>query len=79
MDRRLWLVAGLLASVAITAVLWAVGIPGFFLFLALPFLFFPMSRGKRRTDPVAQQACPACGTPRGVGHRFCPACGHAYG
>jgi hypothetical protein len=73
MDRRVLLAAGLAASLAITAALWALGIPGFFLFLALPFLFFPgRARARRR-----QARCAACSAATEPGHRFCPQCGAA--
>lgn len=67
MDRRARFAAGLAASVAVTALLWALGVPGFFLFLAIPFLFFPMRR-----RPARQGTCPSCGAATEPGHRFCP-------
>lgn len=59
--------AGLAASLALTAVLWRLGFPGFFLFLLFPFLWFP--RG------AATPTCPSCGRRAEAGHSFCPGCG----
>ena len=76
MRRGALLAAGLLASLAVTALLWALGVPGFFLFLALPFLFLPRWRsGGSSTAPGRSGACPACAARREPGHRFCPSCG----
>lgn len=72
MDRRAIIAIGLLASLAVTAVLWALGIPGVFLFLAVPFLFFPLRRRTKR-----QTGCASCGAGTEPGHRFCPRCGAA--
>lgn len=58
MDRKAVFAIGLAASLA--ALLWALGFPGFFLFLVLPFLWFPMGRRAGRNEP---------------GFAFCPACG----
>ncbi len=57
-----WLLVGLAASVALTALLWWLtgSFLGFFLFL--PFLFV-----RRKGVP-----CPACGTTYGGDTRFCP-------
>lgn len=68
---------GLAASLAVTVALWAAGVPGFFLFLAFPFLFLPRwSRaGSAALPRRSGGACPACGSPREAGHRFCPSCG----
>lgn len=70
MDRRVLFTVGLVASVGLTALLWGLGFPGFFLFLFLPFLWFPFSQ-RRKQAP----ACPACGAPMAGGFRFCPSCG----
>jgi hypothetical protein len=82
-DRRVLFAAALLASLAITALLWSLGIPGFFLLLALPFLFIPRRARERRPSQGAGgrmggatgRVCPACGARRDGGHRFCPDCG----
>jgi hypothetical protein len=74
MGRRALFAAGLAASVAVTAILWALGIPGFFLFLAVPFLFFP---SHRRRAPGPKAGCASCGAGTEPGHRFCPRCGAA--
>lgn len=63
-----WTLAGVALSLLVTAALWALGVPGFFLALAFPFLFL----GGRRGEAAA---CPSCGAPREPGHRFCPRCG----
>jgi hypothetical protein len=70
-DRRVLFAATLAASLAVTAALWLLGIPGFFLFLALPFLFLP----RRLGSAGAVSACLACGEAREPGFRFCPRCG----
>lgn len=62
MNRWAWTGIALAASVALTAAMWAADIPGFFLFLFLPFLFIPFGR----TGGPSHQA------------RRCPACGRAY-
>lgn len=71
MDRKVLFALGLAASLALTALLWAVGFPGFFLFLVLPFLWFPMGRRAKRTALT----CPACGAEVRLGFAFCPTCG----
>ena len=65
-----WTVFGLsiAGSVALSAGLWALGVPGFFFFLAFPFLLWP--KGGTRHCPVCGHAtmhpavryCPADGT-----------------
>jgi hypothetical protein len=61
------LVAGLAASVLLTAFLWRIGFPGFFLFLFLPFLF----RWPRQQAPMRR--CAACGfATDDPDARFCP-------
>ena len=62
---------GLAASLALTALLWSLGFPGFFLFLLFPFLWFP--RGRRESEP--KPSCPSCGRRAESGFAFCPACG----
>ena len=70
MDRRAWFWGGLAASIAITALLWALGIPGFFFALFVPFfLFFPARREVPR--------CGACQAEAARGDRFCARCGAA--
>lgn len=57
---------GLLASLAITVLLWKMGFPGFFLFLLLPPLLL-----LRR--PPRGRRCPACGfTASDPEVRYCP-------
>ncbi len=66
--RRNWtpFLVGLAASVGLTALLWALGFPGLFLFLLLPLLLWP-----RRHRP--ERACPACGyTTLHPAVRYCP-------
>jgi len=54
-----------IGSLAITAVLWALGLPFFFLFLFLPLIpLFRKSRTVRR--------CPVCGWETTGSERFCP-------
>jgi len=65
---------GLAASLALTALLWALGFPGFFLFLLFPFLWFPLA-GRARHAPRAPATCPSCGARVQPGFAFCPACG----
>lgn len=55
----------LVASVLLTALLWRLGVPGFFLFLLFPFFTLAARRPARR--------CPACGwSPTARDARFCP-------
>ena len=64
---KLWTMSLILfiGSLAVTAVLWALGLPFFFLFLFLPLIpFFRKSRTVRR--------CPACGWETTGSERFCP-------
>lgn len=68
MDRRWWFWGGLAASIAVTGVLWALGVPGFFFALFVPFFLFPAAR---RAVP----ACKACGREADPGDRFCAHCG----
>lgn len=57
---------GLAASLLVTAVLWNLGVPGFFLFLFFPFFLLPL-RGP------APRRCPVCGfRTRASDARFCP-------
>lgn len=70
MDRRVWLWGGLAASVAVTAGLWALGVPGFFFALLFPFFLFPAAR---RGVP----RCKACQAEAARGDRFCARCGAA--
>ncbi|MDD1684992.1 MAG: hypothetical protein LUQ19_03775 [Methanoregula sp.] len=59
---RMVLLAG---SLALTAVLWMIGLPFFFLFLFVPLLpFFTGRRTLRR--------CPVCGWETAGSERFCP-------
>ena len=68
MDRRWWFWGGLAASVAVTAALWALGVPGFFFALFLPFFLFPAAR-------PPSVACKACGAEVRGADRFCARCG----
>jgi hypothetical protein len=70
MDRRVLFWAGLAVSVAVTAALWAFGVPGFFVALVFPFLFFPRMRPSGRR-------CQACHAGVAAGDRFCASCGAA--
>jgi hypothetical protein len=70
MDRRVVFAAGIAASVALTALLWALGVPGFFLFLLFPFLWFPFGGGRRPRSPGA---CPRCAAAVRPGFAFWPA------
>lgn len=70
--RWAWLLGSLVLSVAVMAVLWAAGLPVFFLFLFIPFLFaFRRRESARcprcgRTDPDPRAAyCRFDGTPLG--------------
>lgn len=59
--------AVLLGSLALSALLWQIGVPVFFGALVFPFLFWP--RGQTRT-------CPTCGyTTMHPAVRYCPSCG----
>ncbi|HET6399678.1 MAG TPA: hypothetical protein VFH47_09015 [Candidatus Thermoplasmatota archaeon] len=82
-----WTLAALAASIAITAILWMAGFPGFFLFLAFPFLF---AWPRRRSTPAQHwgapaaaaaplpRACPSCGwSSMDPDARFCPRDGQA--
>ena len=54
-----------IGSILITAVLWALGLPFFFLFLFLPLLpYFPGRKGVKR--------CPVCGWETTGSENFCP-------
>lgn len=66
MNRWLILGGALAVSLLVTVVLWIVGVPGYFLFLAVPFFLLPLGgRSARR--------CPVCGfRTRAVDARFCP-------
>lgn len=72
MDRRAWFWGGLAASVAVTALLWWLGVPGFFFALFVPFFLFPAAR---RQAPQ----CKACGAEAQAADRFCSRCGAAIG
>lgn len=57
---------GLAASVVLTTALWLADVPGFFLFLFLPFLLWPRRRAPGRV-------CPACQyTTLHPAVRYCP-------
>jgi len=71
MDRWAVFAIGLAASLGVTVLLWVLGVPGFFLFLLLPFLWFPFGGRKAASTPV----CPRCGAAIAGGFAFCPACG----
>jgi hypothetical protein len=73
MNRWAPFALSLAASVALSALLFALGIPLFFLFLlGVPLLFIP----PRATEPPRR--CPGCRMNVDGAHwRFCPACGHA--
>lgn len=70
MARRAWFWGGLAASIAVTALLWALGVPGFFFALLFPFFLFPAGR---RDAP----RCKACQVEAAIGDRFCARCGAA--
>lgn len=70
MRRHAWFWGGLAASIAITALLWALGVPGFFFALFFPFFFF---RGAKQDAP----RCKSCQTEASAGDRFCARCGTA--
>jgi hypothetical protein len=53
------------ASLAITSVLWTLGIPFFFVFLFLPLIPFFRNQPKIRR-------CPVCGWETTGSERFCP-------
>jgi len=61
-----WLLAALLlaGSVAVTTVLFLIGLPFFFLFLFIPLIPFLGKREIRR--------CPRCGWETAGKERFCP-------
>ncbi len=61
---------GLAASLAVTAILWSIGIVGGALFLFLPFLFWPRDRDV--------QQCSLCGRIRMPGDQYCPRDGQPY-
>ncbi len=68
MNRWLLLGGGFAVSLLVTALLWILGVPGFFLFLFFPFFLLPFGRGRR---PVRH--CPGCGFQTGDrGARYCP-------
>jgi hypothetical protein len=52
-------------SIAITAVLWALGLPFFFLILFLPLIPFFSRRG-------VVKRCPVCGWETAGSEHFCP-------
>jgi hypothetical protein len=55
----------LIGSLAITAILWVLGLPFFFLFLFIPLItLFRKSRKVR--------SCPVCGWETTGSERFCP-------
>jgi hypothetical protein len=54
-----------LGSLAVTAVLWTLGLPFFFLFLFIPLI--PLFR-----KPQMVRRCPVCGWETTGGERFCP-------
>lgn len=68
MDRRWWFWGGVLASLAVTALLWALGVPGFFFALFVPFFLFPAARREQRM-------CKACGAEAQRDDKFCARCG----
>lgn len=71
--RWTWFLAGLAASVALSAFLWTRGVPGFALFLLFPFAFGFRALGKRSRPPAAEAHCPRCGyLARGPDEAFCP-------
>lgn len=53
MNRWALFVGGIVASVAVTAFLWTIGMPGFFLFLAFPFFLLPFSRHRSGRSSAA--------------------------
>lgn len=55
----------LCASVAVTLLLWWIGLPFFFLFLFIPLI--PFLGGKKKI-----RRCPACGWETAGSERFCP-------
>ncbi len=65
MTRWALFAIGLLGSIAVTALLWWMGLPGFFLFLLLPPLLLLRPRASRR--------CPACSfSSSDPDVKFCP-------
>lgn len=64
----------LLASAALMALLWSLGVPTFALFV--PFVFGFGGWGRRLGRAHASR-CPGCGAPRHPDHAFCPRCGIA--
>lgn len=70
--RPSWGIVLLVGSLAVTAILFAMGIPVFLLFFALPLLGIPWLRGGRRPRPPAP-TCPRCRyQARGPDEAFCP-------
>jgi hypothetical protein len=64
---KLWTLSLILVigSLVITAVLWALGLPFFFLFLFIPLI--PLFR-----KPRTVRSCPVCGWETTGSERFCP-------
>ena len=58
-----------LASVAVTVVCFACGLPFFFIFLLFPFAFFIPGRTRKK--------CPNCGVTVENDANYCPVCGTA--
>lgn len=80
----LWLVISLVATIALTALLWFVfEVPGLIGFLFLPFLFYGarlfgdkasyVDDEAQPKDPGDARTCPVCGEPpREPWDRYCP-------
>lgn len=68
MDRRWVFWGGIGLSVAVSALLYVLGVPGFFFALFVPFFLVP---GARRELP----RCKACGTEAANDAKFCARCG----